>query len=824
MLKNKLFFISISFISASNIAYEILLTRLLSIIQWHHFAYMIVSIALLGFGASGTIITLFRKKLTQHFKDIFLISCLISGFSTVLCFLISQKVPFNPFTIVWDKHQYLYLLIYYLIFLIPFFFGATCIGLALTQFKEKIEQVYFFNLLGSGIGALIIILAMYWLSPINNLLFVSGLAFLAGLISASSLRRIIVFFILITAFLGYFLINEIELQISQYKGLSSALNFPKAKVISKDFSPLGTLHVVKSPAIHSAAGLSLNYQGELPPQLGLFTDADSMSAITQFDGNISKLKYLDYTTAALPYHLLKKPNVLILGTGGGTGILRGIYHKSSSIDAVELNPKVIELVNNRYGDFSSHIYTWNNQDTQIKAHVAEARGYVQSTKQVYDLIEVSLLDSYTAASAGVYALSENYLYTVESIIQYLKCLNSEGILAITRWLKFPPRDSLKMIAIITEAIKSQGGRVDERLVFIRGWQTCTILVKKNPLTNQEIQSLKTFCGNRSFDLVYYPGIKKSELNRYNILDEPEYYHGVQSILSSVRTKFYNDYIFNINPTTDNRPYFFHFFKWESLPYLLKKVGRDYIPFLEWGYIILIATLIQAVFVSLLLIILPLFFLKKRGESKPNETLSNNKSPNQRKTELPRYKIVIYFLGLGLGFMFIEMTFIQKFMLLLSYPTYAISIVLFAFLFFAGLGSFFCKRIRFKNYNPISISIISIIILGLIYLFFLDFIFQFFLASPDSVKIIVSIILICPLAFFMGMPFPLGLSKVATRTSYLVPWAYAINGCASVVSAVLSTIIAISLGFFWVTLIAIGLYGVSWLVYADRKVSYTNMDN
>jgi len=422
--------------------------RVFSVTSWSHFAYMVISIALLGFGVSGTFISIFQKKLKAHFYFFFTLFSLLFSFSLYICFILSQKIPFDPFLIIWYKSQYLYLVGYYLVFLIPFFLGASCIGLCFLKFPARTNKVYFYNLLGSGGGALGIILIMYFFSLQEVLLFIVILSFFSTILSSLNLSiktSIIMGFISGICVL-FFLLHPPELRISPYKGLSTSLKLPEAKIIKEESSPLALIDVVKSPAIRCAPGLSLAYKGKIPPQLAIFLDADSLTPITNFQNDISNLRYLDYSTSALPYHLLNKPQVLIIGAGGGSEVLCALYHQSPYIEAVEVNPQIVKLVKKEYGDFSNHIYS----RPEVHIRVAEGRGFIESSSRKYDLIQITLLDSFAASSAGVYALSENYLYTTEALESYIKHLTEEGILCITRWLKMPPRDGIKLFATAVE--------------------------------------------------------------------------------------------------------------------------------------------------------------------------------------------------------------------------------------------------------------------------------------------------------------------------------------------------------------------------------------
>ncbi|MBI4008159.1 MAG: SAM-dependent methyltransferase [Planctomycetes bacterium] len=801
-------YISILLISISVLAFEIALMRMLSITQWYHFAYMVISIALLGFGASGTFITILQRRLIKHFNAVFLICAFLFAFSIIISFRVCQKIKFDPFFIVWERRQLLYLFEFYLNLSIPFFFASICIGLTFLRFKEHINKVYFYNMVGSGVGAMGVVFLMYCIELQQIFFFVSICALIGMAIPwltslwATRTNKFVhatlsVLFIIFSG--GYFFLfsRDTVLNISQYKSLCSTLNFPDAKIQAKESSPLGVIHVVSSPAIRFAPGLSLNYTGTIPEQLGIFVDGDSASAITNFTHDKKRLDYLDWTTSALPYCFVEKPSVLVMGTGGGGDVLLAYYHDARQIDGVELNPDVIKLVKDVYGEFSNGIYSMPN----INIHIMEARGYIESTRKNYDLIQLSLLDSLSTSSAGVYALSESYLYTVEALETFMKHLNKGGVLAITRWIKLPPRDNVKMFATAVEALERIGfDQPFKHLIFIRSWATATLVIKSTPFDTGDILKMKSFCSSRLFDVIYYPGVTEQEVNLYNILDKPSYYDYAKEILSSKRKDFYRSYIFNIMPATDDRPYFFHFFKWKSLPLLLRTMGREWIPFVEWGYIILIATLIQAIIISTALILLPLMFLPRLEKGNPPQA--------------ERFSIFTYFTCLGLAFMFIEIALMQKFVFFLAHPIYATSVVISTFLLFAGLGAYASKLEIFAGQGRFKFVITAIIVLLLFYIISLDTVFKGIGFISPWVKIIITIVMLAPVSFFMGMPFPIGLTKVSQSASSgpnFIPWAWGINGCASVLSPIIGLILAIHLGFDAVLIIGAGLYVTAGLV-------------
>jgi hypothetical protein len=336
---------------------------------------------------------------------------------------------------------------------------------------------------------------------------------------------------------------------------------------------------------------------------------------------------------------------------------------------------------------------------------------------------------------------------------------------------------------------------------VRSWKTSTLVVKNAaPFDAEEIAAIRAFCTARSFDLAFYPGMRPEEANRYNVVEPPDLFDGATALLGPGRDAFMRDYKFHIAPATDDKPHFFHFFKWRSLPELLSLKGQGGLPLLEWGYPVLVATLVQAAVASLMLIGLPLAWVGMRHARAP-APLSGS-----------RGRVLVYFLAIGFGFMFIEIAFIQKFVLFLSHPVYAVAVVLFAFLLFAGIGSRVFGRLSKSATpslrHPLAAVVLAIAVSAALCLLLLPWLFRHAMGLPDIARIIISAALIAPLAFFMGMPFPLGLARLEANDARLIAWAWGINGCASVTGAVLATLLAIHIGFTAVVLAALLLYGMA----------------
>ena len=385
------------------------------------------------------------------------------------------------------------------------------------------------------------------------------------------------------------------------------------------------------------------------------------------------------------------------------------------------------------------------------------------------------------------------MYTTEALQTYLNRLQANGYLAITRWLKMPPRDTLKLFATAIDALKhTHHDSPQYQLVLIRSWQTSTLLIKNGEFTEQEIKKVEEFCDSRLFDMAYTPTISTEQVNRYNILKQPYLYKGANALLGDNRELYLDQYKFKLDPATDDKPYFNHFFKWSTLPEIIKLRDKGGMSLIEWGYMVLVITMLIAVVLSTVLILVPLLFFRR----------------NHMQSKSMRYSHVIYyFFAVGLAFLFIEIAFIQKFFQFLHHPLYAITTTLAAFLIFAGFGSQWSTSLLLDNNNKKKILFVikMIALISLLYLFILNQVFVYFAASPVLLKIFISVLLIAPLAFFMGMPFPLALSSIARHEEKLIPWAWGINGAASVVSAVAATLLAIHFGFTAVILLAVFLY-------------------
>lgn len=787
-------YLPIFLLSAAALAFEILLLRMFAIEEFVHFAYMAITVALLGFGAGGTALALLRRRVEGREAAMFRIAAIGGTLALLAAPWLTGHIPFEPTRLVYETRQWLYLAALYVVLSSPFTVIAAAITVAFLWRPERTASLYAANLLGSGAGAGLALAAMAYLPPVQ---------LPTPAIAAAALGACIAWFrpkplwgrnaiaVLALALAGAVgLWPPWSLEITQYKGLPQTLAFPDARVVNERFGPLGWVVGVDAPAFRYAPGLSLAYRGDVPDQLGLFVDGVAAGAATRWRGRPEDLEFLRWTTSALPYRVVDPGRVIVLGAGGGTEILGALSHGADRIEAVELDPNVVDLVRSSVDVLSSPY----DHPTVLRI-IGDARTYMERSGSRYDVIQLAALRPFGAAAGGVYALSEDYLHTVEAFERYLERLAPGGILAVTHWIRFPARDGLKLLATADAALQRRGLRErGTRIAYFRSWATGTVLVRPAGFTHGEIARLRSFAESRLFDAVWHAAIDSSAVNRFNRLPEPIYHRAARALFDgpAAWARFESDYPFAVRPATDDRPYFGRFLEPSTLPRLLRLTGSQWLPFAEWGYLVLLATLIQAVLVSALLVLAPAAI---RG---PREGLAEG-----------RWRWILpYFIAIGLGYLFVEIAAIQRFQLFLGHPVYAVLAVLTAFLVFSGLGSaILAPRVARRPWLPALI----VGVLAPLYVATLPALFRALAPATLTVRGLIAAAALFPLAAAMGAPFPAALNLASSRSAATIPWVWAINGYASVVAVTLATLLAVHLGFSNVMGIASLLYFAAALV-------------
>ena len=429
--------------------------------------------------------------------------------------------------------------------------------------------------------------------------------------------------------------------------------------------------------------------------------------------------------------------------------------------------------------------------------IESPRVYLRRAGPAYDVIFLPLTDAYRPISSGAYGLGETYGLTVEAFADALARLAPDGVLAATRWLQTPPSESLRLIATLVEALARRGiAQPGDALVAYRGIQTITVLVQPDGWSAEELAAVREFTAARRYDLVWAPDVRDDEVNRFNRLPEPADYQAVKSLLAAPdRAEFFADYPFDITPATDDHPFFYHFFKWRQTPEVLATLGRTWQPFGGSGYLVLWALLALVTVLSALLIVAPLAL---RRDAQPAEPAARCGA---------RGRVFAYFGLLGLAFLFVEIPLIQRWILLLGHATYAFAAVVLSLLLFSGLGSLLARA----AWLPRRAAWVLLVLLALLTPLVTVRLADAALGWPPWVRAGVAVIGLAPLGVLMGLPFPRGVAWLEDRAPRLIPWAWAVNGAASVVASVLAAILALSSGFTVVLLLGAGCYAAAGVV-------------
>ncbi|MCW3105871.1 MAG: spermidine synthase-like protein [Segetibacter sp.] len=740
---------------------------------------MVISVALLGFGAAGTVLAIFREKLIRHTELLLPLLMLSTGITMSLITDVSQSsfIHFDSYLLFTEYSHIGRLLITYLLFFIPFFFGALAIGLIFVKYVDNIGKIYFVNLLGSGVGGILALALIFIFFPKQLPAFISILPLVAGIIILPKRKYVLhLFFVLISvAVTGWKIFQPPQLISSQYKDINKTLLLPDAQIVLEKTTPYGVIQAASSPVLRYAPGMSLTAAKTTQIKMAMFINGDWFGAITDWKRSDTS-SILDYTTVALPYVMSNRNKVLVLRSGAGIDVAHALSRNVKSIIAVEPNSIILSTLKKEFATTTDSLFYHPN----VSVHNLEARTFLLTDTGRYDLITMPIVGTF-GGSSGLHALQEQFILTKEAFGEMWSRLNAGGVISVTSWMDYPVRNPLKILATLIEVLEDAGVQNPQNhLAAIRSWGTITFVLTKSPSQQQEVTNIRSFCETMMFDPALLPGLKSEERTAYNQFQDNRFFDYVDRLLSTRREQFYDDYDFNIAPATDNKPYFSQYIKWTNLNRVAGFFGNRSLPFFELGYILVIVTLMQIFVASFVLILLPLFKIGWKSKNKLD--------------------VILYFTGIGLGYMFVEMVFIQRFILYFGNPVYSASAVITSLLVFSGIGSNAAKRLTCKRNRMIMIFGLIVSIL-LIYSLILTPVLQQTIHSPLIIKLLIVLALTGPLAFFMGMPFPTALSRLSKSDEEVVPWAWGINGCVSVISTALATIVAVEMGFMWVMLFA-----------------------
>ncbi len=771
-LGNLPLYLGIFFTSISVLSFQVALTRMFSLTFWYHFAFLIISTALLGIGFSGVVLSIVRPKKPESQKAALVVFSFLFSASVIVSVYEVNRIPLEPSLLEKVPEQFWYLMEYYLLLAMPFFFSGLTIATAMSSYSQKTNRLYFSDLAGAGLGCLIALAVIPMWGAVGTAFFVSALGLVAS--SMFSLRfkgkvRFIVSGILLSLSIALLITAPnseklIPIRISQTKRVEKH----RAKVIYEEWNNFSKVVVFDR-------GWSL----------GIYADFACFTPIYRWNGKNPRAMHRIWQAHQVAFDALNRKNatVCVIGSGGGREIIMSLANYATNIYGVEFNPTIVKLLYGRFKKYSGNIV----EQRGVKVVEAEGRHFIKSSSRLYDLIIMNNTLTQTAAQAGAFALAEDYIFTVEGFIDYLKHLTKGGILYISR----PAGDGIRLFSIARKAFEEMGLTLkDFRNSTIIGYAPSRysreyIIVKKGGMTIEDVRRI-TASMKRYGNIPLYAPYRKNR-GLYRMLAravDPEYVYELSDT--------------EIRPSTDDWPFFSQRAKLDR-PF--SRGLRIVMQRLPQAMMILVSTLKQTVILTAVLILLPLIFFKRSGFLQVKNKIG----------------FVIYFLSLGLAYMFIEISLMQKFTLFLGHPIYALSVVLFLLLVSSGIGSFWAERFKDNPPKGVSLAVKGIAVMLLANQFIAPLIFHELIGMPFFVRFLLTAILIAPLGFFMGMPFPLGLQWLSQNAEDSIPWAWGINGSASVVGSVLAVVVAMMKGFTLVALSAFILYFLAVVLFMFRLV-------
>jgi predicted membrane-bound spermidine synthase len=751
-------YLGLFLISLATLMYELLLTRIFSVTLSYHFAFMAISIAVFGMTAGAVAVYLKpdifpAAKTTDHLA--------ISG----LAFAVSIAATFWAQTQVMAVPSNIPIL--YILAAIPFFFGGISVCLALTRFPSQVSKLYCADLLGGAFGCLLLPAGLNELGGPSLVLAIAAVAGLASVLyGLSGDKRI-------TAACGTGMVVLIAVcalntQFS-FVRIQNSKGLPEPPVMYEKWNTFSRIRILDIGQTPNGWGFSSAMPENIKiDQMRLDIDSAASTVLTRYDGDLSKVDYLKYDVSNIVHHVKHGADILVVGVGGGRDILSALLFGQKSVTGVELNPATVNLLTRVYSDFTGNLQT----DPRVTIANDEARSYIARSRRKFDIIQLSLIDTWAATSAGAFSLSENALYTQEAWKILLDHLQPDGIISCSRWYTpSRPAELYRLVSLAVAALKTSGVENPRDRVAVvysglkpGGLGIATVLVKQSPFTAQELASLNKAARDMRFEIVVDPGTSRDA--------------NMDALLGPNYETFVKNYRFNAEPPTDDQPFFFQMARLHDWQHInLTEAPENGGSLLAVTTLLVLLVLVTGL--TLLCIVLPLSLTAKNFRLREASPL------------------LVYFCAIGFAYMFIEVSQIQRLSIFLGHPTYSLVVVLFTLLLSSGIGSFITNGMKDTRAFKAALAAIPalLIVIGTM----TPFITQNFEGANTAERIAIVVIMVALMGLAMGAAFPIGMKLSAEKFSQLTPWFWGLNGATSVLASVLAMAIAITFSItaaFW----------------------------
>ena len=763
---------------------------------------MIIGSAIFGFSIAGVVIALWHPERKYRMSTLLSCASIIFSLSVVLCYIVMNVVPFDISAVLHHPvKQIVYFTFWYLSLLTPFSMTGFIIALLLLVFKDTSNRLYAADLVGAGIGCIIVV-------PFFPLMGASGLYFLCGVLGAAaailfsyrSSRRITsIAGLLLLLFLAISPFAQRVYPVQTHCSKRARLGHFEAGYIERSmWSLLSKIEVAIVPDHDSGM---------------LWFDGGMMeSAIDRFGGDFDKEDRRIRGANSVAYRLKPRRNVLIIAPAGGRELRAALTWGAEKVTGVELDYSVVRLVRDELNDYLGGIF----RDNRVTLVNDEGRSFIRRSAEKYDTIQMISAYSVTAVQSGAVDLASFYLMTVEAFHDYIDHLTDDGVLSISRDM------TLKLFFTGWKALEDKGFDPADKIVLLLNDDSTlgrnTILLKTRPFEEDELNTIKEICLAKNMPINYAPSSLMKAVDRIPELgSEIKTRRLIEEFVATPRQdrqKFYDSFPYRVSPVVDDNPFFNNF------RYLLRDMANNpdrltdelkdytektwYLPYLPIGYVAHLVVLAEAAVFALLFLVFPLWKFRSEGV----------------RLRWQRWSMC-YFLSLGLGFIWIEIVLLKKFILFLGNPVYSITVVLFSMLVFAGLGSLFSERLGGTIDRNLSLVGTALVLMVLLIALVYPAIFHHSLGFSFPLRIWVAVLLIAPVGFVLGIPFPIGLKFLGESGPDSIPWAWAMNGYATVIGVSMSSLVAVQTGFAVLLYISLGIY---LLGFACLKASHSMLHN
>ena len=803
-------------VTLSTLTYQLLLTRTFSVTMYYHFAFVAISVTMFGMAVGAIAVYLGPRlfvadRVSRHLA----FGAALFAATIVLSYLTHLSIPFLIEPSLVSAYA---LALTYAALSVPFVMSGVVVSLALTRFPQQVGALYAADLTGAALGCVIVgpllrvadaptaVVATAAIASVASMLFAAERTLNEATVWSGRLRRTCA---TLAAFLTLAtLANGVAArQNAGWLRLMWVKGQYEARPLVERWNSFSRIRVIGDPnrvIKPSGWGLSATLPAEKRArELHLDIDSYAGTELTAYNGDPETVSHLKYDVTNVAHYLRPDSRVVVVGAGGGRDVLSALVFKQREVTGVEINESIIDLVNRRFGDFTGHL----DRDPRVRFVNDEARSYIARLQDRVDLIQISLIDTWAATASGAFVLTENSLYTTNAWRMFLDHLAPRGILSVSRWYFADRPGEVYRLATLASTVLIERGvaRPGDHYAIVRARPAAsingpdgvgTMLLSRDPLSAEDLDRLESVAARMKFDVIQSP--------RYSADDTFAAIASGSRLEQAIAT-----HPLNIAAPTDDTPFFFHMLRLRDVFNVSRWQDQGIVRFNMTAVGILGVLMVTVTILTAACIVLPLAIARSRGVA-----LARSKD-SARHSRVDIAPHLVYFGAIGLGFMLVEISQVQRLAIFLGHPVYSLSVVLFALLLSSGLGSLATARLS-DSAKSSTRSLLLLVVVLVAFGSSTPLVIRYFDAASVAVRIAVAVAILLPIGFVMGMAFPIGMRRALSDAPSIAPWLWGVNGAASVCASVLVVVIALGAGIsaaFWV---GAACYVIAFVAYYSKQ--------